>query len=327
MTDKLRWGFLGTARINNAILNALPASSRGEAYAVASRDPQRAEAYAREKNLPRWHAGYEHLLADPQVDVVYISLPNQLHAEWTLKALQAGKHVLCEKPFALTPAEVDAAFAAARQAGRVVAEAFMYRHHPKILKAKALIDEGALGEVHFMHASFSFTLTRPNDIRWKPEMGGGALWDVGCYPVSLARYLFGAPQAVDGWQVSAPSGVDESFAGTLYFSGGRAAQLDCSFRMPNRQRAEVVGSDGVLTLTHPFRPDVDGSRLLLRRGEGEEEIAVDNPDRYLLEIEDLHEAVLNGRPPRITPAETRGTVETIGALYRAAQAGPGGPRP
>jgi predicted dehydrogenase len=215
--------------------------------------------------------------------------------------------------------DVDAMFLAAQKAERVLAEAFMYRHHPKILKVKALVDEGALGDVHSLRASFSFTLTRPNDIRWNREMGGGALWDVGCYPVSLARYLFGAPVRVQGWQVTAPGGVDETFVGVLHFAGQRMAQIDCSFRMPARQSAEVVGSRAGLFLTQPFRPDAESSRLRLLRGEREEEIQLENPGRYSLEVENMHAAVLTGQAPLITPAETRGVVQTILDLYQAAR--------
>lgn len=317
-SSKLGWGLLSTARINWAILSAMPASTRGRVVAVGSREAAKAEAYAREHHLPRWHGSYEALLADPDVHIIYNPLPNHLHAEWTIKALEAGKHVLCEKPFALTLAEVDAMYAAAAKANRVLAEAFMYRHHPKTVKAKELLDSGALGEVHFMRASFSFYLDQPDDIRWKPDMGGGALWDVGCYPVSLARYLFGAPERVHAWQVSTPHGVDATLAGTLYFPGERVAQIDCSFAMPYRTHAEVVGSQGVLTLTRPFQPDFPEAKMLLQRGDQTEEIELENPGRYWLEVEDMHDAILNGTPPRITPAETRGHVETILDLYRAA---------
>lgn len=317
-SSKLGWGLLSTARINRAILGDMPASKRGQVVAVGSRDAARAEAYAKEKGIPRWHGSYEALLADPDVHIIYNPLPNHLHAEWTIKALEAGKHVLCEKPFALTLAEVDAMYAAAQKAGRALAEAFMYRHHPKTLKTKELVESGALGEVRFMRASFSFALDRPDDGRWDPTMGGGALWDVGCYPVSLARYLFGAPERVEGWQRLAPSGVDGTFTGTLYFANQRVAQFDCSFQMPYRTQAEIVGAEGLLTLTRPFQPDFPEAKLLLQRGDNVEEIVLDNPGRYWAEIEDMHDAVLNGTPPRITPAETRGHVETILDLYRAA---------
>ncbi len=312
------WGLLGAARINRAIVAAMPESPRGRVVAVASRDAARAEAYARAHHIPRWHGSYEALLADPEVHIIYNPLPNHLHAEWTMRALAAGKHVLCEKPFALTTAEVDAMFAAAHRHGRVLAEAFMYRHHPKILKTKALVESGAIGRVRFMRASFSFVLDRSADFRWTPEWGGGALWDVGCYPVSLAQYLFGAPERVAGWQVRAPSGVDETFVGALYFSEGRAAQFDCSLAMPFRTHAEIVGSEGVIALNHPFRPDAPESTLLVQRGEHTENIATDNPNRYLLEIEDMHDAIVSGRPPLIAPSETRGVVATIVELLKAA---------
>jgi len=317
---KLHWGLLSTARINHSILGAMPGSERGEVWAVASRDAAKAEAYAREHNLPRWHGSYEALLADPDVQVIYNPLPNHLHAEWTIKALEAGKHVLCEKPFALTLAEVDAMYAAAQRTERVLAEAFMYRHHPKIIKTKELVESGALGVVRYLRASFSFALTRPDDIRWDPKIGGGSLWDVGCYPVSLALYLFGPPERVLGWQKLSPSGVDETFAGTLFFPGDRIAQFDCSFHMPYRTYAEIVGDEGVITLSRPFQPDAPDSKMVVQRGDNEEALELDNPGRYWLEIEDMHDAILLGRPPRITPAETRGHVETLLALYQAAQA-------
>jgi D-xylose 1-dehydrogenase (NADP+, D-xylono-1,5-lactone-forming) len=319
--NKLRWGILGTARVARHILNGLRLSSRGEVYAVASRDPDSAQAYAAEKDIPHYYGSYEALLADPAVDIIYNPLPNALHAAWTIKALEAGKHVLCEKPLATSLADVDAMFAAAHQHRRALAEAFMYRHHPKILKTKALLESGAIGKVRLLRTCFSFTLDRPNDVRWNPSLHGGALWDVGCYAVSLARYLFGAPERVTGWQSLAPSGVDHTFMGTMFFPGDRAAQFDCSFRLQYYNRAEIIGTDGILILTRPFQPDEADAALILRCGDQEETIQLDNPPRYGLEIEDMHDAVLSGNlEPRITPAETRGTVETILALYRAAAA-------
>jgi predicted dehydrogenase len=279
----------------------------------------KAQAYAAEHNIPRAHGSYEALLADPEVDIVYIGLPNGLHAEWTIKALQAGKHVLCEKPFALTLADVDAMHAAARAAQRVVAEAFMYRHHPMVIRAKELMETDAIGAPRFLRASFSFYLDRAYNVRWDPAIGGGALWDVGGYPVSLARYFFGAPERVEGWQVLSPSGVDETMIGTLYFPGQRVAQIDCSFRMPYRSLAEIVGESGSLVLSHPFHSDNPEATLVLRQGDESETVLVPQAERYLLEIEDLHDAILTGREPLVTPAETRGHIETILDLYQSAQ--------
>jgi predicted dehydrogenase len=223
----LRWGLLGTARINRSLIPPLRASARNELAAVASRDAARARAYADEWGIPHSHGSYEALLADPGVDVVYISLPNHLHAEWAIRAAEAGKHVLCEKPLALRVDEVDAMTAAAESAGVLVAEGFMYRHHPRTMEVKALIDDGAIGELHFVRGAFTFPLTRPGNPRWIPEMGGGSLWDVGCYPLSFARYVVGAePLDVYGRQVEGPTGVDMTFAAQLTFPGNVLAQFD-----------------------------------------------------------------------------------------------------
>ena len=202
--------------------------------AVASRSISSAEAYAREWNIPRAHGSYEALLADPEIDVIYNSLPNHLHAEWTIKALRAGKHVLCEKPFALTLAEVDAMSQAARETGKVLAEAFMYRHHAQTLKVKEIVDSGALGKLQLIKGAFTFTLTREGDIRSKKETGGGSIWDVGCYPISYARMIVGAePVEVFGWQVTGQGGTDDSFIGQMRFEDGIHAQFDSGFKSPD----------------------------------------------------------------------------------------------
>ncbi len=179
MTATFKWGLLSTARINRAILAGMALSERGEVLGVASRDAAKARAYADEKGIARAYGSYEELLADPDIRIVYNSLPNSLHAEWTLKALRAGKHVLCEKPFAQRLADVDEMFATAQAAGLVVAEAFMYRQHPKVLKLKELVDSGAIGPVRLLRASFSFYLEDPANVRLSAELGGGSLWDVG----------------------------------------------------------------------------------------------------------------------------------------------------
>ena len=224
---KLRWGILSTARINRNLIPALRASPRNELSAVASRDLARARDYAREWKIPGAYGSYEELLGDPNIDVIYNSLPNHLHAEWTIKAAQAGKHVLCEKPLALTLAEVDQVTQAARQAGVNVVEAFMYRHHPMNLKVRELIEKGVLGEIRYMRGTFSFVLNRPGNIRWLPETGGGSLWDIGCYPVSYARMVMGkAPDQVFAAQVIGESGVDLSLTGQMQYANGAFAQVE-----------------------------------------------------------------------------------------------------
>ena len=317
----LRWGILGTARINRMLIPPLQVTPGNRLIAVASRELARGEAYAREWEIGRVHGSYEALLADPEIDAVYIPLPNHLHAEWTIKAARAGKHVLCEKPIALTLDEVDAMAAACREAGVVLAEAFMYLHHPQTLKVKQLLDSGAIGTLRFLRGSFSFTLTRPNDVRLRPEGGGGCLWDVGCYPLSFARFLVGRePLEVCGSQVLGATGIDETFAGQLVFPGDVLFQFDAGFRSPLRAEMELAGSEGSIRMRHPWRPEQDYPLLVTRDGSSEE-IAVPGEDRYLLEIEDLAEAVRSGRPPRVSLAFSRGNVAALLALQRSAREG------
>ncbi len=321
MTAMFNWGLLSTAKINQVIIKGATHSTRGQILGIASRDLDRAKAYALEHSLERAYGSYEAMLADPEIHIIYNGLPNGLHAEWTIKALEAGKHVLCEKPFAVTLAEVDAMHAAAQRAGRVVAEAFMYRHHPQTLKLKELITSGAIGQVRLFRSAFSFNLSgAPNNVRWNKALVGGSIWDVGCYPISLARYLFGAPTRLDGWQVTGPSGVDETFVGTLEFAGGQIAQFDSSFNFPHRVYAEIVGTAGSLYIDLPYQPSQPAHKFVIRRdGQPDEVIAQDNPDMYWLEMEDIHDAILGGAP-LITPAETRGHIETILQLLDAAKA-------
>src|SRR5918996_321877 len=215
----LNWGLLSTARINRALITPLRASKRNHLLAVASRTQESADRYAREWKIPRTHGSYEALLADPEIDVIYNSLPNHLHAEWTIKAVEAGKHVLCEKPLALSVEEVDAIQVASRKHGRVVAEAFMYRHHPQTLKVQEIVQSGALGDLRLIRGSFTYVLSGDGDVRLDPAMGGGSIWDVGCYPISYARMIAGAaPLEVFGWQVIGETGIDETFVGQMRFT-------------------------------------------------------------------------------------------------------------
>jgi len=315
----LGWGLLGTARINRMVIPPLRVSPRNRLAAVASRSADRAAAYAREWGIDRAHGRYEALLEDAAVDVVYLPLPNSLHAEWVLLAARAGKHVLCEKPLALSVEEVDRITSSATAAGVVVAEAFMYRHHPQTLKVRELVEQGALGEIRLVRGTFSFPLTRADDVRLRPELGGGCLWDVGCYPVSFARYVLAAePLEVYGsWRLG-PTGIDETFAGQMVFPGGVLVQIDAGFRAPLRAEMEIVGTEGVLRIGRPWRP-VRGEPLRLSRRGRTELLACDGEDRYRLEIEDLADAVLEGRSPRISLAESRGNVATLVSLLRSAR--------
>jgi len=318
MQKRLNWGFLSTAKINRALIKPLSASKRTRLLAVASRSQSTADAYAREWKIPRAHGNYEALLADPEIDVIYNSLPNHLHAEWTIKALRAGKHVLCEKPLALTLDEADAMIAASKETGKVLAEAFMYRHHAQTLKVKEIVDSGALGELQLIKGAFTFTLTRAGNFRFVKEMGGGSLWDVGCYPISYARMIVGEqPVEVFGWQVEGAGGSDESFIGQMRFQNGVHAQFDSGFRSAFRAYMEIVGSDAVLKIPVPFKPG-EKNTLYLLHGYAEEEISVTGNELYLGEVDDMCDAVLLNKPARISLSDSRGNIAVILALLEAA---------
>ena len=299
----LAWGLLGTARINRALIPPLRASERNRLLAVASRAPETAAAYALEWGIERAHGSYDALLADPEIDVVYIPLPNGAHAEWAIRAARAGKHVLCEKPLAVS----------------VVAEAFMYRHHPQTARIREVVASGVLGRVRFVRGSFSFTLSRPKDPRLDPGLGGGALWDVGCYPLSFARFVLGhEPLEVTGAQHEGRSGVDLTFAAQLRFPDDVLVQFDCSFEAPFRTVMEVVGETASVMVTQPFKPG-PGAQVLLIKGDTTEAIEVPGADLYRGEVEDLADAVLLGKPPRVSLADSRGNVSAIVALLQSAR--------
>jgi len=322
MTDRiLRWGLLSTAQINRALISPLRASERNELFAVASRSMEQAESYAREWDIPRVHGSYEALLEDPEVDVIYNPLPNHLHAEWTIKALHAGKHVLCEKPLALSVQEVDDIAQAAKETGNIVAEAFMYRHHPKTLKVKELVDSGELGDLQIIRGLFAATFNLKDNYRMVKEMGGGSLWDVGCYPVSYTRLIVGKkPREVFGWQVEGPTGIDETFMGQMRFESGVLAQFVCGFASPFRTSMEIIGSKGTLGVPVPFHPGAS-DKIHLQVGDDAETIEIPDQELYIGEVEDMAEAVLLGKEPRMSLADSRDIIEMIVGLFESARLG------
>ena len=311
MERQLNWGLLSTAKINQALIKPLNASKRTRLLAIASRSQSSADAYARENKIPRAHGSYEALLADPEIDVIYNSLPNNLHAEWTIKALRAGKHVLCEKPIALSLAEVDEMTFVAKETGKILAEAFMYRHHAQTLKVKEIVDSGALGKLQLIKGAFTFTLTREGNYRQIKEMGGGSIWDVGCYPISYARTIVGEePVEVFGWQIEGPGGSDDSFIGQMRFANGVHAQFDSGFKSPSRSYIEIVGSDAVLKIPSAFKPGVK-SDVFFVKGEKEEKINISGTNLYLGEVEDMCDSILLNKPQRITLGDSRGNIAAI----------------
>jgi D-xylose 1-dehydrogenase (NADP+, D-xylono-1,5-lactone-forming) len=314
----IRVGILSTARINRLVIAPARESDKVEITAVASRDADRAESYAREWDIPQAYGSYEELLADPEIDAIYNPLPNSLHVEWSIRALEAGKHVLCEKPLSRHPADVERAFDVAVRAGLVLSEAFMYRHNPQTARLVELVRDGAVGEVRVVRAAFSFTITDGANIRLAADLEGGALMDVGCYCLSGSRLIAGEPERVYGravWE----GGVDTIFAGTLEFPGEVFAQFDCGFRLPNRDELEVVGTEGSLFLDDPWhcrRPVIE-----VRRDGKVDEIALEPVDSYLLELENLADAIRGDAEPLLDRAESVAQARGIDALYRSATTG------
>ena len=320
MNQMLRWGLLSTAHINRRLIPSIRLSPRSRLAAVASRSLATAQAYAKEWDIPGVFGSYEEMLTSDEVDAVYISLPNKLHAEWSIRALEAGKHVLCEKPFAVSLDEVDRMFAASKSAGRVITEAFMYRHHPQTMLIKELVDRGEIGVVRGMRGAFHFRLDNPANIRLSQSLAGGSLWDVGVYPLSYSQWIMeGPPVEVMGWQQSSPSGVDATFFAQMRYSGGQVSQFTCSFDSPFHAAIEIIGTQGRLTVTRPFSAIEDSIITLYDTNEKMTVIPTPGKDLYLGEVEDMESAVLDGKPQRVTHAQIRDHIRTALALYKSAQ--------
>ncbi len=318
-SNYLSWGLLGTARINRAVIGPIQASKNSQLVAVASRSLDKAKDYARTWNIPHFYGSYEALLSDPGIDVIYISLPNGLHAEWSIKAMQLGKHVLCEKPLTTSVEDVDRVKNTARTTGKVIAEAFMYRHHPQTILVKQMIDQGEIGALQLVRGSFCYTNTRPDNPRLSPSLGGGSLWDVGCYPLGYARYLTREePTEVYGRQLIGPTGVDLLFAAQFSFPSGVIAQFDCSFISPPKSWIEITGDQGRITIPEPYKPGKN-TKITLEKEGRTRTIGVRGVELYQGEIEDIENAVLHGKPTLISLEDSRGNISAIEALYESAR--------
>ncbi len=319
--NKVRWGLVSTANINEMLIPAIRASERGELTAVASRSQESASAYAAKWDIPHAFASYEAMLASDTIDAVYISLPNHMHVDLSIRAMELGKHVLCEKPFALTVEDVDRAAAVSKETGMALAEAFMYRHHPQTKIAGDFLRSGNLGEIGVVRGVFSFKLDDKSNVRLAPEMGGGSVWDIGCYPISIAQYFMGGPpQWVFADQVFGETGAEETMVGQMHYGDDRMAQFTSSFRSPFNTNVEVMGTKGQLILSEPFRIDMGDPRLLFcPKGEDPVEIEVPSKALYLGEVEDMHAAILDGADTYLTLDETRNHIRTILALIKSAE--------
>jgi len=313
------WGIVSTANINRKFLAGAREAQNAEVVAVASRDLAVARGYAAAHGIERAHGDYDALLADPAVEALYIPLPNSMHVEWTVRALAAGKHVLCEKPLSRRAADVEHAFDVAEREGRLLMEAFMYRHNPQTARLLELLADGAVGRVRMIRAAFSFVARDPANVRLRAALDGGALMDVGCYCVSGARLIAGEPLRVGAEQALGGDGVEVAFAATLRFPGDVLAHIDAGLALAEREELEVTGDEGSLFLGDPWHciePVIE-----LRRADGVRRIEVERVNSYRLEVENLSAAIRGEAPPLLGRDDALGQARAIEALYAAADSG------
>ncbi len=316
--ESVRWGVLGYARI--ARLNAIPAMQRAgnaELAAIASRDPNKLAECAEKFSLARLHLKYEDLLADPDVDAIYIPLPNSLHKEWSIAALRAGKHVLCEKPLAMNAVEAREMAAVSRETGKLLMEAFMYRYTDRMRQVREVIASGVLGPLHHINASFRFFLDRPNTIKASPELGGGALYDVGCYPVNLLGMITGEVPVRCSAVAEMKHGVDVNLSALMQYESGLIANIHCGFNAHGRMHAEVIGAQGALEISDTFLDA--GGEILVHTKEGTRVIAVEESDRYGAEFRDFSAAILEGRQPALSLDESIRNLEVMDMIFASLQ--------
>ncbi|HEU4782027.1 MAG TPA: Gfo/Idh/MocA family oxidoreductase [Ktedonobacterales bacterium] len=321
--DPVRWGVMSTAKIGvRAVIPAIAAASNARLVAIASRDMARAQTIAAGYPGVRALASYEALLDDNEIEAVYIPLPNSLHAEWAIRALEAGKHVLCEKPLGITSDEVRRIRAASEQANRWVMEAFMYRFHPQIRWALEQVAAGRIGAVRMVRSSFVFDLhSRPSDIRLRGALGGGSMMDVGCYPLNFCRAVFGGPPREIAAHVGVPpdSEVETTIGAVLDFGEGRMGMIDASFSLPREFFAEVVGERGRIVLPAPYTPGHAETVVRIEIGDETYERHFSGIDQYMLEVEAFSRGVRHDTTPFISLDDSLGQAESIERIYAAAR--------
>jgi D-xylose 1-dehydrogenase (NADP+, D-xylono-1,5-lactone-forming) len=311
--EPVRWGILGTGDINTRFLAGARLVDTADFVAVGSRTAARAGDFAKRHGIPRALGSYEELLADPDVEAIYNTLPNSLHHEWTLKSLAAGKHVLCEKPYSRHPAEVKEAFDAADRAGLILSEAFMWRHHPQVRRLVESLP--AIGPLQTIRATFSYVQEGSADIRLRPDLDGGSLMDVGCYCVSGLRLVAGEePDLVYGIGAPGPSGVDVRFSGLLHFPSGVVGEFTSGFTSEHHT-LEAIGGAGSVLLTNPWK----SLPVSIVRDGFENQLETD--DFYQLEVENLSRAIRGEGAPLLGRADAMGQARALDALLRSAATG------
>jgi len=325
---KVGWGLLGASGIaSRALAPAISSSGHGRLVAVASRDRSKADAFASKHAIARSHGSYEALLADREVEAVYVSLPNSEHVTWAIRAVEAGKHVLCEKPMHCDPAEVARLYDAAERAGRLVMEAFMYRHHPDTQALFACVANGEIGDVCHARAALSFSMPLAGNIRLDPALHGGALMDLGCYAISALRILAGEPRRVSGFAHMAPTGVDIRTTAFMECQQGATASFNCGMDLPGQSCLEVIGSKGILRAEwpffRPFFPHIDPPKIEIRIGLESRLRPLTDANPYVLQVDNLSRAIRGAVQPLLGRADAEAQARVIGALGPA-QGGPRG---
>jgi xylose dehydrogenase (NAD/NADP) len=321
--EVVRWGVISTANIGREVIPAIQSSSNGMLAAVASREIDKARQFAAELNIPRAYGSYEELLADEDIDAVYNPLPNNLHMEWSVRAAEAGKHILCEKPLALNEHECREMEAAAQVYSVKLMEAFMYRFHPRTQRVIELCQSGALGKLRVIRSAFTFNLDRPDDIRWQSDLGGGALMDVGCYCVNISRTASGStPVEAQAFARWTPGGVDEQLAGTIRFANGVIAQFDCAFTVERRDYVALASTQAWLELEDAFGPGNEVTHIrMVKDRQNETDELIPGTDQYRHMVEHFADCVLHDHPLMYPPAEAADNMRVIDALYRSARKG------
>lgn len=317
---KIRWGVLGWARIaRENIIPAIQRAGNSGFFAIASRDESKLAECRGRFNASRSYHGYQELLRDPEVDAVYIPLPNSLHREWTIKAAECGKHILCEKPIALNAAECREMIAACAANKVTLMEAFMYRYTDRTRKVLEVLTSGVLGEIKFISSTFRFLLANPASIKLKAELGGGSLYDVGCYPVNFIGMVAdkvsdSMPKSVSV-ELDRSSGVDVLFSALMKYPSGLIASVNSGFNAQKRVCSEIVGTKGALEIPDTFLENAGA--LTLTIGDERSQIPVEASDRYRLEVEDFADAILHERAPAFSLNETQRNMEVLDRLFAA----------
>jgi predicted dehydrogenase len=315
----VKWGVLSTAHINRKFLGGAREANGVEILAVASRDQTRVYKYAHEHEIPRAYGSYDALLEDPDVEAVYISLPNSLHIEWTIRALSSGKHVLCEKPLSRRADEVERAFDVAEREGRLLMEGFMYRHNPQTHRLTELITDGAIGKVRVIRATFGFVTDDSANVRLSGALAGGGLMDVGCYCVSAARLIAGEPERVSAEHVLGGEGVDVVLAAIMRHPNNVLAHFDTGLDLDSQDLLEVVGDQGRLRLDDPWHCVNPG--IELQNAQGIKRIEIERANSYCLEAENFSAAIRGETKPLLDRVDAVGQARAIEALYESADGG------